>query len=74
MKPPLDIDRLPDIFPKRADDAPLEPELVIAAVLSMVRWSPGNLYGPDDRVVTLIMTGLRQAGLQIVPIKKDSAA
>jgi len=67
-----EIDRLPEIFPKRDGDAPLEPELVIAAVLSMVRWSPGTMYGPDDRVVSLIMTGLKQAGLQIVPIKGEA--
>lgn len=71
MKHPIDLDRMPGIFPKRECDVSLEPELVIAAVLSMVRWTPGTMCGPDDRVVTLIMTGLKQAGYQIVPIKKE---
>lgn len=68
MKPSI-IDA---IFPKpEGAGATLEPELVIAAVLSTVRWTPGQMHGPEDRVVSLIMSGLKQAGYKVVPIKEN---
>ena len=68
MKPSI-IDA---IFPKpEGAGATLLPELVIAAALSTVRWSPGDMHGPEDRVVQLIMTGLKMAGWKIVPIKES---
>ena len=71
MKPSI-IDA---IFPKpEGAGATLPPELVIAAALSTVRWSPGQMHGPDDRVVSLIMTGLKMAGWKIVPINQQEKA
>ena len=72
MKQPLVIDRLAALWQKPEGNAVLEPGLVIAAVLSTLRWAPGQMHGPNDRVVSLIMSGLKQAGWKIVPIKEDA--
>ena len=67
MKPSI----LDVIFPQSEGRAVLPPEVVIAAALSTIRWAPGDMHSPEDRVVSLIMTGLKQAGWQITPITKD---
>ena len=67
-----DLDLLVSIFPPPLCGATLPPDLVIAAALSTVRWSPGEMHGPDDRVVQLILSGLKMAGWKIVPIKEGA--
>ena len=64
----LIIDDLALILRKPRAAPMVEPSEVIAIALSMVRWTPGRLHGPDDRIVQLILRGLREAGWKIEPI------
>lgn len=45
----------------------VDPAEAIAIALNMVRWTPGNLHGPEDRVVTLILRSIKESGWKIEP-------
>lgn len=45
----------------------VEPAEAIAIALSLVRWTPGRLHGPEDRVVTLIVQAIQKAGWKFEP-------
>lgn len=63
----LVIDRL-QLLMRKPSAAPLvEPAEAIAVALSMVRWTPGRMHGPEDRVVTLVLQALDQAGWKVEP-------
>lgn len=45
----------------------VSPSEVIAISLNTVRWVPGRMHDPDDKVVQLILHGLKQAGWKLEP-------
>lgn len=56
------------LIQRKPTAAPLvEPGEAVAIALSMLRWAPGRLHGPDDRTVTLVLKSLDLAGWKIVP-------
>jgi len=48
----------------------ITPAEVIAISLSMVRWVPGKMHDPEDKVVRLILHGLEQAGWKLEPMER----
>lgn len=44
------------------------PSEVIAIALNTVRWVPGRMHDPDDKVVQLILHGLKEAGWKVEPL------
>lgn len=66
----LVIDQLALIQRKPTAGPLVTPAEVIAIALSMIRWTPGRLHGPDDKVVQLILRGLQEAGWKIEPMER----
>ncbi len=64
----LVIDRLQLLMRKPSAAPTLYPSEVIAISLNAVRWVPGRMHGPDDKVVQMILHGLKEAGYKIEPL------
>jgi hypothetical protein len=45
----------------------VEPAEAIAIALSLVRWTPGRLHAPDDRVVSFVLKAINDAGWKFEP-------